>query len=254
MKTKTPTCCNRDTFSSEEEARARLDRLRERGVRRVLPMDVEPCMRGWHLVFPPEVKEHKPRKPLARTRMKDSKPKGVPEAAKAIIRRRANGLCEVGIVCRGAARGVDPAHREAKGTGGTGKDWSNLPSNLQWACRTDHDWIDRKQPAKAELFGYKVRSGVARPWEIPVKHARLGWVLLDDDGGHRSAPEGSHADGRRPTPVVACTAWELIQQSGAFAEAMQRYGHIDCPGWSAPRIGPFTCGCGSTPFLVIGVS
>lgn len=250
-KTEAPSCCNRDTFATEDEARARLERIIERGVRRVLPMDVEMCLKGWHLVFPPSEKEVKPRKPLKRSAAKKpAKPKGVPADVKAIIRRRANGLCEVGLVCGGKEPGVDPAHREGKGSGGTGKDWSNLASNLLWSCRADHDFIDQKQPARAERLGLKVRAGVARPGEIPALHKQLGWVLLDHDGSYLPAPTGSHPDGKRPIPVVACTTWELITQSGAFIEALKRYRHLQCPGWSPPLPGPFTCGCGSTIFYL----
>ncbi|TMS00120.1 hypothetical protein [Nonomuraea basaltis] len=251
MKTKTPTCCNKATFANEEEARRYWDRMARLGVRRELPTDVEQCMRGWHLTFPPAEREQKPRKALKRTQpKKPARPKSVPADVKATVRRRSGGMCEVGLVCGGVAAGVDPAHREGKGSGGTDKNWSNLASNLLWSCRDDHDFIDQKQPAKAEKLGLKVRAGVARPWEIPVLHKRLGWVLLHSNGGHRLAPVGAHPDGKRPIPVVACTTWELIQQNGAFAEAMERYKHLQCPGWSAPCEGLFTCGCGSTPFYL----
>lgn len=251
MKTKTPTCCNKATFVSEEEARRYWDRMERLGVSRVLPTDVEMCHLGWHLTFPPEEKEHKPRTPLKRSRPKNhSRAVAVPAGAKAVIRKRSGGLCEVGLVCGGVAAGVDPAHREGKGSGGTGKAWSNLPSNLAWSCRGDHDLIDNKSPSGAERLGLKIRAGVARPWEVPVKHARFGWVLLDDEGGHRPAAAGSYAPGRRPTPVVAVDVWELIEQNGAFTEAMERYGHLQCPGWSAPRVGLFTCGCGASPFYL----
>ncbi|SET52217.1 hypothetical protein [Nonomuraea wenchangensis] len=251
MKTKTPTCCNKATFASEEEARRYWERIKNLGVSRVLPTDVEQCMRGWHLVFPPSEKEEKPRKPLKRTKpKKTARPKGVPAAVKRILVRRSGGVCEVGLSCGGASEAHDPAHREGKKAGGTRAEWSNSPATLLAACRRDHRLIDGVEVSAAERLGLKVRSGVARPWEIPVKHARFGWVLLDDKGGHRPAPAGSYAEGRRPTPVVACTERELIQQDGAFAEAMDRYGHLQCPGWSAPVEGLFTCGCGSSPFVV----
>lgn len=251
MKTKTSTCCNKATFATEEEARRYWGRMEQLGLSRVLPTDVEQCMRGWHLTFPPAEKEPKPRKPLLRKQpKKTAKPKAVPAGAKRILVARSGGSCEVGLACGGAGQAQDPAHREGKKAGGTSKPWSNSPATLLAACRRCHRLIDDVEVRGAELLGLKMREGVARPWEIPVKHARLGWVLLDDQGGHRPAPEGSYAPGRRPTPVVVCTPWELIQQSGAFAEAMERYGHIQCPGWSAPREGLFSCGCGSSPFVL----
>lgn len=250
MKTRVETsCCSKATFASEEEARRYRRRMEDLGLSRVLPTDVEQCMHGWHLTFPP--KEQKPRKPLKRTgAKKPARPKSVPAAVKRILLKRSGGACEVGLVCGGRAEGMDPAHREGKGTGGTDKAWSNLASNLLWACRACHDLIDNKQPARAEKLGLKVRAGVARPWEIPVLHERFRWVLLHSNGGVRVAPTGTHPDGKRPIPVVAVTAWELIQQNGTFGEAMERYGHIQCPGWSAPREGLFTCGCGSIPFYL----
>jgi hypothetical protein len=176
--------------------------------------------------------------------------KGVPADVKAILLERSGGLCEVGLTCGGLAPAVHPAHREGKKAGGTSADWSNVPSNLLASCAEDHRLIDQVSPAGAERLGLKLRTGVARPWEVPVRHARLGWVLLDDQGGHRPAPAGSYADGRRPTPVIACPTWDLMVQAGAFIEAMDRYGHLQCPGWSPPREGAFQCGCGSAPFLL----
>lgn len=187
---------------------------------------------------------------MKRAPIKRSRPKGVPDAVKDILRERSDGLCEVGLVCGGRALGVDPAHREGKGSGGTDKWWSNLASNLLWSCREDHDLIDNKQPARAERLGLKVRSGVARPWEIPVLHKRLRWVLFDHNGEHRPAPPASHPEGKHPIPVVAVGVWDLIRQDGAFIDAMERHGHLQCPGWSAPREGLFRCGCGSIPFYV----
>ena len=250
MKTRVETsCCSKATFVSEDEARRYWRRMEDLGLSRVLPTDVEQCMRGWHLTFPP--KEQKPRKPLKRTGgKKRAKPNPVPKAAQDLIRSRSGGLCEVGLVCGGTGRGVDPAHREGKGSGGTDKWWSNLASNLLWSCRDDHDLIDNKQPARAERLGLKVRAGVARPWEIPIQHKRLGWVLLDHNGDHRPAPVGSHPDAQRPFPVVALGVWDLIKQGDSFREAMARFKHQDCPAWPQPREGLYQCSCGSIPFYL----
>jgi hypothetical protein len=243
VKTRVRACCNKETFASEEEARRRLGRIIELGVRRVLPLDVEMCRHGWHLLFPPAEPT-----PPKKTKPKRSKPKHVPAEVKAILRRRSGGACEVGLICGGSARGVDPAHREGKKAGGTSKPWSDLASNLTWACRPDHDLIDAKAPAGAERLGLKVRAGVARPWEIPLLHSAHGWVLLDDQGGHRPAPVGSYAEGRRPTPVIAVRAWDLMVQAGEFLRAVERYGHLTCPRGGAPREGLFRCTCGSNVF------
>lgn len=187
---------------------------------------------------------------MKRTAMKASRLKGVPDDVKDLLKGRNHGWCEIGVKCAGQSLGVDPAHREGKGSGGTGKEWSNQASNLLWACRSCHDEIDNGAPRDAERYGFKVRSGVARPWEIPVKHYEHGWVLLDDEGSHRPAPSGAYKGGLL-IPVVACTAWDLMVQGGAFIDAMARHKHLQCPGWSPPREGLFTCGCGSAPFYVL---
>ncbi|MFI6296778.1 hypothetical protein ACIBEJ_34675 [Nonomuraea sp. NPDC050790] len=237
-------CCSKETFASEEEALRRMARIREFGLSKILPTGVEVCRHGWHLVFPPAG----PKSGRQRGRRRPSK--GVPAGVKAIIWRRAGGLCEVGLCCGGSAEATDPAHREGKKQGGTAKLWSNLASNLLAACRADHRLIDGLDVRGAENLGLKVREGVARPWEIPVKHARLGWVLLDDAGGSRPAPPAAYADGKRPTPVVTVAPWSLIAGSPGLDEAMARYGHGSCRGWPGVHDGLLVCSCGSTPFLV----
>lgn len=246
MKTKTATCCSKATFSSEEEARRYWDRMKRLGVSRVLPTDVEMCLHGWHLTFPPAEKAVKPRKALKRTAAKKpARPKSVPAAVKRILLARSGGACEIGLACGGTGRAQDPAHREGKKSGGTKKLWSNSPSCILAACRDCHRLADGLEVRGAENLGVKIRAGVARPWEVPVKHARLGWVLLDDRGGFRPAPEGSHQDGKRPIPVVV---------GAAFVEAVERYGHAQCPVRPDPAKGLFVCSCGSAPFWLIEVS
>lgn len=239
MKTKTPTCCNKATFASEDEVRRYWDRMASLGLSRVLPVDVEACMRGWHLVFPPAERETKPRKPLKRSQAKKpARPQGVPAGVKRILLARSGGVCEIGLACGGTGAAQDSAHREGKKAGGTRKPWSNSPATLLAGCRRCHRLIDAVEVRGAEFLGLKVREGVARPWEVPVKHARLGWVLLDDEGGFRPAPAGSHQDGKRPIPVVA---------AAGLGEAVARYGHASCPPGGA-QAGPYVCGCGDVPF------
>src|SRR5689334_12768044 len=105
MKTRVETsCCSKATFASEEEARRYWGRMEDLGLSRVLPTDVEQCMRGWHLTFPPAEREQKPRKPLKRTAAKKpTRPKRVPAAVKRILLKRSGGACEVGLVCGGRA-------------------------------------------------------------------------------------------------------------------------------------------------------
>lgn len=178
--------------------------------------------------------------------------KALPRSVVDLVKSRdQTGRCEVGQTCGGLAFAEETAHRLGRQSGGVGKKntTKNAASNLLRACPRCHDWMDKKEVRKAESLGFKVRDGVARPSEIPVEHVRFGWVLLDDEGCYRPAP----AEACRPgelLPVIAAGVWELIQQNGVFAEAMDRFGHRQCPGWSAPREGLFTCGCGSSPFYL----
>ncbi|MFB4280797.1 hypothetical protein ACBJ59_36295 [Nonomuraea sp. MTCD27] len=180
------------------------------------------------------------------TRLK-SLPKPVLDLVKS---RDETGLCEVGQKCGGFAAAEETAHRLGRQSGGVGKKntTKNVASNLLRACTVCHDWMDKREVRRAERLGLKVRDGVALPSEIPVLHTRFEWVLLDDAGDFRAAPAASYVAGL--IPVVGCTPWELIQQNGAFSEAMERYKHTQCPGWPAPLEGLFTCGCGSSPFVV----
>lgn len=174
-------------------------------------------------------------------------PKPVVELVKG---RDETGRCEVGRMCGGLALAQATAHRLGRQSGGVGKKntTKNVASNLLRACNDCHDWMDKREVRKAQRLGLKVRDGVALPSEIPVWHVRFRWVLLDDEGGWRTAPPASYANGL--IPVVACSKWELIQQNGVFIDAMERFGHLQCPGWSPPREGLFTCGCGSSPFYL----
>ena len=52
MKTRVRACCNRETFATREEAQRRLDKMRDLGLRSVLPIGVERCRNGWHIKFP----------------------------------------------------------------------------------------------------------------------------------------------------------------------------------------------------------
>lgn len=190
-------------------------------------------------------------KPTANPPKKASRPKTASKSVVDLVKARSGGLCEIGLLCFGSSPATERAHRMGKGSGGVGKSnpVANGAANLVDGCHDCHVRIDNAEVADAERLGLKLRHGVARPCEMPVHHYRLGWVLLDDDGGYRAAPAASYAGGAL-IPVIACTAWELINQDGAFIEAMQRFGHHDCPGWPAPRVGLFQCGCGSQPFYL----
>jgi hypothetical protein len=181
-----------------------------------------------------------------------AKPPTAPPAVIAAAKERSLGFCEVGLLCLGSAPATETAHRRGKGTGGVGKRnvTSNVVSNLLRSCSKDHRRIDNAEVADAERLGLKLRHTVAHPREMPVHHYRLGWVLLDDAGGWRLAPPVSYERPDGLLPVVGVSVWDLMTQGGKFVEAMERFGHINCPGWSTPREGVFTCGCGSEPFAL----
>ncbi|MFI7114023.1 hypothetical protein ACIBK9_47435 [Nonomuraea sp. NPDC050227] len=178
-------------------------------------------------------------------------PQTAPKAVIDIVKERSDGACEIGLKCFGCAPATETPHRRGKGSGGVGRknSTSNVASNLLRGCAACHDLIDDVAPADAARIGLKVLHGVAHPYEIPVRHWRFGWVLLDNEGGYRPAPIEACTPGDL-LPVIAVDVWDLIQQNGAFIEAMERFGHLQCPGWSTPRVGLFTCGCGSTPFYL----
>ncbi len=190
----------------------------------------------------------------ATSKLKRGKNTGPKRDVKDLLMDRNGAHCEVGIKCLGRAFGkLESAHREGKKSGGTKKPWSNLASNLLWACPPCHYEIDQKSPADAERHGFKIREGVARPWEIPVKHYEYGWVLLDDQGGHRPAPEVSWDRSRSAQllPVILLAEVHLWVDWDTFDEAINRFGHQDC-GAHEPNgcEGVYVCPCGSEVFVI----
>lgn len=164
--------------------------------------------------------------------------------------RDETGLCEIGTKCGGADLAVQTAHRRGKQNGGVGKKnvSTNTASNLLRGCLRCHSDIDNGRVKNAESLGLKVRGGVAHPSEIPVKHVRFGWILLDDRGGYRPAPARACRPGDL-WPVVAVGPWDLLIGAGAAAEALSRFGHGDCAGWPGVSDGLLVCGCGTPVFV-----
>lgn len=101
-------------------------------------------------------------------------------AARPIVAKRSGGMCER---C-GAARASDMHHRKLRRHGDHG------PANLVHLCGSGttgcHGWV-HANPAAALLEGF-----ICPSWEDPrkqrVKHAWLGLVTLDDDGGAAAPP------------------------------------------------------------------
>lgn len=189
-------------------------------------------------------------------RARDGRPPRIPADVVRLIRDRSQGLCEIGLICGGMAAATESAHRMGKGIGGVGpKNFSsNVASDLLRGCHRDHALIDGAKVSDARAMGWKVRHGVALPREVPVYHARLGWVLLDDAGGWLPAP-GSSIHSAGPVPVVQLP---LVDLSGegvplALIDALDRFGHLDCGGWSYTSGEALHCACGGQLFIALEV-
>lgn len=194
-------------------------------------------------------------KALARAAAKRSasRPRTAPASVVDLVKDRSGGFCEIGLLCLGRAQATERAHRMGKGTGGAGskgRKVSDSASNLLDACRQDHDLIDRASVAESYVHGYKIRHGIALPHEMPVQHFTHGWVLLDDNGGWAPAPTAAiHPTGL--VPVVTITARERDYViDGVVAEAMDRFGHRGCGGWTYEPGQVLRCDCGADLFVV----
>jgi hypothetical protein len=81
-------------------------------------------------------------------------------------------------------------HREPRGKGGTTgrvREWVNRAANGVCLCNTCHDWIEANR-TEAIRAGWLVSAlRVLRPVDVPIPHAILGRVQLDDDGGWEKA-------------------------------------------------------------------
>lgn len=114
-------------------------------------------------------------------------------AVKDIVVERAQGRCEIGVIC-GRAAGTDFSHRWAEGQGGP-----YLPSNGLLSCRPCHQML-HANPGYAKTYGWFIPPTYRRapggpsepiaPAEVPVWLWQAGgwgpeWVWLDDHGGIR---------------------------------------------------------------------
>lgn len=116
------------------------------------------------------------------------------KAARDVVYARSEGWCEARIpgVCLG--RGTNWHHRRDRTHGGL---WT--PSNGLHLCGSGipghgcHGTLTCPPSGRAAEFeraGWVVAS-YADPATTPVLHARLGWVLLADDGTTTPAPEAA---------------------------------------------------------------
>lgn len=126
--------------------------------------------------------------------------KAIPVASKRIVDERDAGRC---VRCgRFVGDWKSRHHRVSKGAGGSKREWINSPSNLITLCGSGttgcHGWVTENTTRAREFGGWCLnRNGLDDPRTFPVLY--LGrWVLLDDDGRIRDAPQvdGSAPDGR----------------------------------------------------------
>jgi hypothetical protein len=91
--------------------------------------------------------------------------------ARPTVHKRSGGMCER---C-GARRAIDVHHRQLRRHG------DHRPANLVDLCRECHTWV-HGHVALAQCEGFIVESW-EDPREVRLKHAWLGPVTLDDQGG-----------------------------------------------------------------------
>jgi hypothetical protein len=143
-------------------------------------------------------KELKRETPLARkTELKTSeKPRkrprytGPPKTVKDDLAKRSGGFCEY---C-GVRPATEAHHRLGRKAGGTKRPWINKLSNLVHLDRFCHARITNTNGHRAEYeeAGFLLREGL-KPWKTPVDHARLGRVILLDNGDTTPAPRKAAA-------------------------------------------------------------
>lgn len=159
MKTRIRSCCNRETFANEGEARRRLERMVSLGVSRKLPIDVESCRNGWHLRFP-------------------TTDTGPSDKVRAQVEARDGSRC---VKCgQTSARDEDSVHhRIPRGRGGT-NDVENLILLCGSGTTGHHGWVEKNRAASYRL-GYLVETGID-PADKPVAVAGRGWMYASPDG------------------------------------------------------------------------
>lgn len=125
--------------------------------------------------------------PLKRSPMKRSRVEAkLTKPQRDALTERSGGICEIqSEEC--TYRALDPCHRIGEGSGGRHGDAAEVNdrlSNLLAGCRACHDWTHR-EPDAARVEGWMLRNG-DDPLLERVNYRRLGWRLLDDEGGvHR---------------------------------------------------------------------
>lgn len=126
-------------------------------------------------------------KPLERATAKPNRQRytGPSKAVKDLLKARSGGVCEY---C-GLREATEAHHRLGRKAGGTKRPWINELSNLVDLDLWCHAKITNTNGRRDdyENAGFLLREGM-KPAATPIEHARLGRVLLLDDGDTRPAP------------------------------------------------------------------
>ncbi|CAH0253756.1 hypothetical protein [Microbacterium sp. Bi128] len=129
------------------------------------------------------------------------KPGEFPDAVVDLIWERDRGccaLCGVGLVWERRGEpfgGWSVQHREARKQGGAkGRPWVARAANGVVLCGTGttgcHGDVEHHSDNVKPVWGFSVSAlGIRRPVEVPLRHAALGWVLLNDAGGWEPVDE-----------------------------------------------------------------
>lgn len=124
-----------------------------------------------------------------------------------LVMERAGGSCER---C-GAPDPLRVHHRKLRSQGG-----DNKPANLAALCDYCHFIVHVERLVFGEPFGWIVPSH-GRAAGVPIKHRRLGYVLLTPDGGYESAvaaPVGVPVDEPASSALSVTVSLDQDRRSG----------------------------------------
>jgi 5-methylcytosine-specific restriction enzyme A len=124
------------------------------------------------------------RSPLRTSRKKKTgrRDTGPDRATRDLVAERDAGCVNCGI----GPYGLQVHHRKPRRMGGRTDPRINAPSNLISLCQACHTWVELRRTEALDM-GLLVREN-DDPRKVPVPHAELGLVFLDDAGGWSPAP------------------------------------------------------------------
>lgn len=126
---------------------------------------------------------------------------GFTPRAEQLILQRDGGNCvrcgrHVVYMERGIAWSIH--HRRPRGSGGTSVAWVSAAANGIVLCGSGttgcHGWVEARRTESIEDGFLISANGQAKADEVPIKHTRLGLVLLDDEGGYEPVADEPHPD------------------------------------------------------------